>query len=363
MRATSYPRPLLYGFEADGEARRSQGRGAGCPGPAGAGKGRAGVVLASRDYAAQSTWFNRRDRVRSFRRPKTAFPSTCEVLGSDRVDHLMARKKVPRLLYKYLSLSGKNRLNAERLLHHNLLRFSRPDSFNDPCDILPILRTNADHDGWRRHFRSIVREHLPGLGVADREREVERLLRGNFPPTPSSLAAAEAEYKKRLGRLGVTCFSTRFDCLPMWAHYADNHRGLCLVVGTRLPEDVPAKFWEIKYRLRRPIVNIITNRDQANMLSVLRKGTDWKYEREWRLVLEARSRNQRFPIEVAMPVGFLKGVILGLKCTSEDKRAVRAWCRQAAGGPVRLYQAELDARLHRIRRKEPSAPRSVRRPA
>ena len=75
----------------------------------------------------------------------------------------------------------------------------------------------------------------------------------------------------------------------MWAHYADDHHGIC--VGFRF---VPHLFasddlagytpYQVIYDDARPVVRAAGDAAEAGVTMVSVKSTDWAYEREWRIV-------------------------------------------------------------------------------
>jgi Protein of unknown function (DUF2971) len=93
-------------------------------------------------------------------------------------------------------------------------------------------------------------------------------------------------------RCGIFCVSTRYDSLPMWAHYANNAKGyviefddlqnLYLGDGTGTLNQIT----DVKYIQRRSGVNF--ERGSYNSL-FFEKNQDWAYECEKRIVVNLAS--------------------------------------------------------------------------
>ena len=102
-------------------------------------------------------------------------------------------------------------------------------------------------------------------------------------------------------KIKVTCFSEKDDNLLLWAHYADNHRGLCL--GYKLNheldktsfdkviyKEIETEFIEIRKLKQGNFGKYIYDNVELkeNILTLkelyLRKHRDWAYENEYRLV-------------------------------------------------------------------------------
>ena len=108
----------------------------------------------------------------------------------------------------------------------------------------------------------------------------------------------------------IKCFSENFNSNTMWAHYADNHRGICVAYDLALldhGEEVLEHIFPVLYQEQRPF-----SRDQLSeicdaqkwlnydifndaypengeilndaLLLFLRKGKEWESEQEWRII-------------------------------------------------------------------------------
>lgn len=121
----------------------------------------------------------------------------------------------------------------------------------------------------------------------------------------------------------ITCFSGSsdlrkgFDLPTMWAHYADNHKGLCLEINTQnfiLENNSSYFFDKMNYALsaeynKFSIHEDTTSKEIINKLVFLKRN-DWSSEQEWRL----------FSMEGANFCSIknsLKSIILGLDFNSD----------------------------------------------
>lgn len=205
-------------------------------------------------------------------------------------------KSIPRMLYKYrntiVSTDPKIPSHID-MLESKQVYFSHPSQFNDPFDCLLS----------RYYFKT----------NQDSRFEI----------------AFETWLKDYLDKLGIFCLSA--DCMSklMWAHYADNHRGFC--IGFKTSELPPIKekgeqaIKEIKYMVERARINVAAsfrseNIDYADVAQFVGnwlyvKSLDWKYEKEWRLIGEARKTE-------LYDVSMIGEIIFGLKMTLENKETI-----------------------------------------
>ncbi|RQU90473.1 DUF2971 domain-containing protein [Burkholderia cenocepacia] len=148
-------------------------------------------------------------------------------------------------------------------------------------------------------------------------------------------------------KIRVCCFSKRNDNLLLWAHYAENHRGICLEYD--IPDEIfKTQFLPISYSESQPIIEQI-NRYPAGDPNAgrllmemkdavfLTKSEDWKYEEEWRMLritenLSGKGEKHTIP-------GNLSAIYFGLH-TSEAARNIVTKLATSAP-PVEFWQASL----------------------
>lgn len=140
---------------------------------------------------------------------------------------------------------------------------------------------------------------------------------------------------------GVLCFSTSNDSLLMWAHYADSHKGFVLEFET---EDNEFKelgdLYEVKYNKARPILDPAQT---PTMEVYMRKGKEWEYEHEYRLVRSLPNCEKRLLADgefyfVRMSRSCVKALYLGSRM---DKFLATQISQIMAGTDAEIYQTEL----------------------
>jgi hypothetical protein len=116
----------------------------------------------------------------------------------------------------------------------------------------------------------------------------------------------------------VCCFSLRNDDLLLWAHYAENHRGVCLEYEVS-EDDFRGQLFPIKYSKVPPTLNRIARRPDGTLsINIEREGAifltkseDWAYEVEFRLI-----RFSKYPYakgEKSQIPGRLSAVYFGIR--------------------------------------------------
>jgi len=245
---------------------------------------------------------------------------------------------------------------VERILAHGQIRFPSPEWFNDQFDCrLPpgIDGTESEKRRWLED--SFVPTTYPSLSPAERAEKIEKLT-----PTVNDLAKKHVQYTERelISKSGVLSLSAVPDDILMWSHYADGHRGVCLMFRRSelkfvqmFKENYPSPYQgkdttysyeyepqQVDYSDSVPLVNLFSRPKEAWSTCVLTKSRHWCYEREFRVLVppsgDATGHGWR-----KLPGQSLAGVIFGGEIRPEDKEQVQEWVKMGAAH-VRLFRAE-----------------------
>ena len=209
--------------------------------------------------------------------------------------------------FKY-SLINKNLIDS---LVNSALYFSLPSNLNDPFDCRIDIRKAAKFAASR--VTGIRREVL--LRISDLSEFVD-------------------EIQRRMTKIGVCSFSLNLEESLLWSHYADEHRGVCLMY--EFPEDLllkavnqivgvseveygenPLSDWMIESvpdKIEDDFYDQFTTEILKKVLIVKARG--WSYEKECRII---REKAGLFPI----PKEFLKQVCFGLDTAESDIQLIQ----------------------------------------
>lgn len=255
-----------------------------------------------------------------------------------------------KLFYKYQRIENDDSNYTIENLSKNQFYFNDPTKFNDPfdCKVNYIYRGKEEHwVGWltKAGFdpNNVCFEKEGDIFTFDPKNENHRchesLLHGD-------------SHKKYLPR--VCCFSETDDNILMWSHYADSHQGICLrfrsnkaldgyfLTLNSTSETSPIPFIKIEYKEDLPpIANMFDeNRDESLVKFLLTKYSDWKYEKEYRMLLfenELEGGTIRYEKED------LEGITFGLKMKAENVERIYNTIDEnylKAGIEVNFYEAK-----------------------
>lgn len=108
--------------------------------------------------------------------------------------------------------------------------------------------------------------------------------------------------------VGISCFSESYKDVLMWSHYANKHTGICVEYDFSIIKKHfdQCMLFPVIYTKNRPFLPVETiykymeTREEffshvfPNIIkSYLNKSLDWKYEKEWRLFMLLKNKNER----------------------------------------------------------------------
>lgn len=211
--------------------------------------------------------------------------------------------------YRYFKFRFINKNLIDSLVNGSLY-FSLPSKLNDPFDCQIDLRKSA----------SFAASRVSGL-----KREILLKIAG--------LDTFVDEIQQRLTQIGVCSFSLSLEESLLWSHYADEHRGICLlheftesffldkvnkIVGV---SDVvygmnPLSDWLIK-SIPEQITDDFYDHFTTELLKrvLIVKAEGWRYENECRIIRE-------HPGPFLIPKECLKQVCFGMNTPESDIKLV-----------------------------------------
>jgi len=246
----------------------------------------------------------------------------------------------PAYLYKYY----RDDISKLNTIKSNKMWYSAPIEFNDvfDCDISIDKKEIFNSSLSLVKDKRTVREGSPmWLQLNKTISEAVKNLQQSFENMKSSM--------------GIACLSEEYDSLLMWAHYANNHRGICveydlLEINKQLTfSPVPMIYSERKNYLTS-IDQISTDEDTTKVFveSITTKSPEWSYEKEWRIIRDDVACGSAWSPEkrgALLNMISPKSIILGCMTKSEFAEEVRKYCEDCK---INLYKMEKDNSLYQL---------------
>jgi hypothetical protein len=223
------------------------------------------------------------------------------------------------------------------------IRFTQPGAFNDPFE-MPAFKAQEAEEARRAGLSGLTAQtgeiqqglsqgRIPDaafvlpiyyfLGMVPQKRQEA--------PVPSQNAIDKLKQIDQ--HFGILSLSMTADNLWLWAHYANEHRGLAVEIdpdGSEFNSHAsPDPNFEcakrVKYSAQRPR---IPETDQILFEHFFVKSPEWSYEQEYRIVRRFESARetinvQPFPVHLyELPAIAIRKVIFGARVTQEQRRAL-----------------------------------------
>jgi Protein of unknown function (DUF2971) len=233
---------------------------------------------------------------------------------------------VPARFCRYRSLSGQSADRVRESILHCKHFFASPLSFNDPFDCKPNFELRGTNAELQKYYEGLVARYMPQIGRDARRAEARRRVSDPAfdPRLPGNMDGFRRMYHETVtSHVGVMCLSEAHDDILMWSHYADSHRGVCLVFDPADPFFATAQ--PVHYREERPSVNpLVHSHDQMLDSAMFTKSKHWSYEREWR-ILQYKNGAGVYTV----PKHALVQVVLGAEVNAENEEKIRQWVSEA----------------------------------
>ncbi|MFZ5941822.1 MAG: DUF2971 domain-containing protein [Bacteroidota bacterium] len=281
--------------------------------------------------------------------------------------------KYPKHFYKYTPLD----MNMIKGLINSELWFSDPKTFNDPFDCKIELDFNCTPEELKNYLDKInqyysdvvktindptiqikyIRERY-GNQISDKDciNIIDRIYNKGgllytdidkkievFVSNPEGLyTQLNNSAFSEVNKFRILSLSRINDSSTMWAHYANQHKGICLEL--ELEKDIPFFTFPLKVRYckKYPRFNYIKEWGFENefVMHIFRsKYSSWRYEEEYRIVKDTRETCFKNGGLLSINRSAIKKVFFGLKSSDSDIDLVKGINIKYFDNKLILYKA------------------------
>ena len=281
----------------------------------------------------------------------------------------LKKQNLPKYLYRYRPFSI-DKINRTIREIYGFIYLSNIKDFNDPYDTKSIL-----NDGRQLFLEKIKKDYCKSMLKHFSVEELktifaksnwfdEKIVQGLGKEAVIKKDALEVKdsikgaiYKELVNytdtfnkmleeQIRITCFTERWNNLPMWYHYAGQYNGYCIEYNTSQIKDIlfVNRLLPVNYvKKYREIIKDFLQSDYKKEASfqimdeyATTKLRDWNYECEWRLVLNL---NMIYESENSIPeivkkkgpeLLFVKPnrIIIGANMAEENIRVIERECQK-----------------------------------
>lgn len=280
------------------------------------------------------------------------------------------RRHDVQFLYKYATAA-----TGIAVLTTQTLRWSSPLIFNDPFDVPREWEgfTFAELEEAMIHrFASYLRgEAKPGSVAAQNLLQVMQLQSGTTPqevllsqmrfffrllrkPMEGYMEDFRVAWQEKVPGIRILCFSEDPASTTMWAHYAESHTGVVLQFESSDERDSSWLLAQpVIYQTKKPSLpnalewaRAFMDEIQLDWDEFLReyhfvKYTDWRYEREYRVVSAKKQEETGLYADYLFHPEDLRGVVLGAKIDPQNEESIRGVIAMNYPNAI-IYRAQID---------------------
>lgn len=139
----------------------------------------------------------------------------------------------------------------------------------------------------------------------------------------------------------VCSFSEAKDSVPMWAYYGNNHTGIAIEYDTSLLND----------SVKKLLFKVIYDNERKEFCEHKRKASEWKHEKEWRLVVKDHSNDNLIMDDGKIFFDFdcISGIIFGVRYKYDDTYLKILREVKKSNHPISLYKAIMDDNKYELK--------------
>ncbi|MGV3588106.1 MAG: DUF2971 domain-containing protein [Adhaeribacter sp.] len=247
--------------------------------------------------------------------------------------HMDINRVLNRIFYKYVSID-----DAKLILENKTLMFSNPSKFNDPLDCYEGI---IKFDYTKMELKKLAEQHVKPALKPLRRKEKRAYLK-KFVNHPTHFVDQQMGILLEMKmKLGVCCFSEVYDNILMWSHYAKNHTGVCIGFDLPVIQQDLYGLYPVMYKDKITRITRTMDYNDAMLMWVLSKASDWSYEREIRAV------SMEYNGLVEIPPSTIKEIYFGCKIEPKRKIEITNLLRDNLKD-VRKYQMKIDNKTFRL---------------
>jgi len=205
------------------------------------------------------------------------------------------------------------------------LKFSKMGDFNDPFEMAyqyhHVFENVQESENWTKDLSCFYEpeESEESIHAKRVSWHPEYRKKGDL------LHKVRQTVEDKLSNMAISCFSkTPYEPL-MWAHYANNHKGICYCFESNsIFHGNGIQGGDVKYSNLLPKVRYIEKRTTLGTLEpqieeiILTKSDNWSYEKEYRCFIESDELTHRYKPDA------LQAIILGCRTSKEDEEVAIA---------------------------------------
>ena len=216
-----------------------------------------------------------------------------------------------------------------------------PYTFNDPFDCNLTIDGNNTSEQIRNYFRVANWNNSK-----ETDEDIRRLVETNFEDKKAFQKKINSISKKIIQTMGLACFAQTKDNLLMWAHYTEEHKGICLEFDYTKDLNFFRPLKRVIYDEKYPVYNYYEDKKNVVGQLMLHKSRHWEYEEQLRLI---KKKKGLYPFAPES----LKTIYFGARTSEEQIKTIKNLIQgQSKYSNVKLFRGIIDSKDYKLNFEE-----------
>jgi hypothetical protein len=242
--------------------------------------------------------------------------------GNDEKAMTLKLNHFPKSFYKYRALNE----NTFKILKDDLVWLADIETLNDPFDENNFLRGNFSDPEFPNQFKTTFGKNITPheineiinssdpytiySNICKTKGVILNVSRKNLSEKTNIIWHENRNEEKKLIR--ICSFSECNDSLLMWAHYSNEHKGICIEYDFNDSAEIRPFLQPVFYSNIMLKINSSLQMDTINnVMASICKAEDWNYEKEWRLTFFTKKQIDKNENHANVPIP--KAIYLGAR--------------------------------------------------
>ncbi len=240
-----------------------------------------------------------------------------------------------KTLFKYREWND----NGFRAIVENEIYIPSPKDFNDPFDCRISTRFLNQDEGFWKQFRAIW-EKDQRLSQENLDHIIEEMKKD--PLTAQEQIDGDL-FRENDKYLGILCFSTEWDIIKLWSHYAAKHQGFCIGYDLDLLISLLSNptHKKVKYTETHPEVTLELaygdNHSELTDVISFHKSSSWEEEKEYRITTVIGMPGTLKSRVLNVPNEAITEITLGINCSRIHEEGIKSICAEKG---IKLFKAK-----------------------
>jgi len=252
------------------------------------------------------------------------------------------------LYYKYRSLNAEHRENTFSIVLDAKIWFARATELMDPFEVVFSFTPESLEESCIRTFAGVHSTSYDEAKIF-----YNKLISSGKWTVEDSVRQTINVQKRKL----LICSLTKDnENILMWSHYASNHRGICIEFCIKDDYNFYEQsghnincdrcLYEVEYSENLCTVDLNAENPASELKKApTRKYCDWKYEKEYRLILMDNGNSTTKGELIPFNRKILTGIFMGMDISVDDKNYCSSICKELG---IALYSSKRDPNRYGI---------------